>query len=97
MSEMLLYSECPAHNVHAALFSNFDGTLSLVVCARNGSEAGTSFQMSLALDKRPFARTFCVKLAPARSGMPVAKVTFEDLGESYVAIHFEPERRTAVV
>ena len=97
MSEMLLYAENAAFNVHAALFSNFDGTMSLVVCGRNGEESGRSLRMSLSMDRRPFARTFCVTLQPGKTGPPVAKVTFDDLGESYVAIHFESMRRSLVV
>jgi hypothetical protein len=93
LSEMVLYSEHPFHPIHAALFNNYDGTMTLVVCARTPEEIGSSFWVSLARDGQPFARTACITLRPGRSGnSPTDRITFDDLGENFTGIHFEAAR-----
>jgi len=92
LSEMLLYAEHPFHPVHAALFTNYDGTMTLVVCARTPEEIGNSFWVSLARAGQPFARTACITLRPGRGNAPTDRITFDDLGESFTGIHFESVR-----
>lgn len=93
LSEILLYAEHPFHPVHAALFSNYDGTLTLAVCARTPDELGRTFWVSLARDGQPFARTACITLRPGRGNHPTDRITFDDLGENFTGIHFEATGR----
>jgi hypothetical protein len=95
LSEILLYAEHPFHPIHAALFTNYDGTMTLVVCARTPEEIGSSFWVSLARDGQPFARTACITLRPGRGNAPTDRITFDDLGEHFTGIHFESARPTA--
>ncbi|MBM3787220.1 MAG: hypothetical protein FJW30_22920 [Acidobacteria bacterium] len=89
LSEILLYAEHPFQPIHAALFSNFDGTLSLVVCARDGSQAGRRYTVSLGDTGQPFAKSVQVTLRTARGENPSDSVTFEDTGLRFNAIRFE--------
>ena len=92
LSEILLYAEHPFQPIHAALFTNYDGTLTLSVCARTSDEIGSSFWLSLARDGQPFARTACMTLRPGRGNAPTDRITFDDLGEHFTGIHFEAAR-----
>ena len=92
LSEMLLYAEHPFHPIHAALFTNYDGTMTLVVCARTPDEIGSSFWVSLARDGQAFARTACITLRQGRGDAPTDRITFDDLGENFTGIHFEAAR-----
>lgn len=89
LSEMLLYGEHPVQPIHAALFSNFDGTLSLVVCARDGSQAGRKYIVSLGDPTQPFAKSVQVTLRAYRGETPSDSITFDDPGLPYNAIRFE--------
>lgn len=92
LSEMILYAEHPFHPIHAALFSNHDGTLTLTVCARTSEELGRTVWVSLARAGQPFARTACMRLNYGRGNHPADRITFDDLGEQFTAIHFESVR-----
>lgn len=92
MSSMVLYAEHPFHPVHAALFTNYDGTMTLVVCAKTPEELGRTFWVSLARDGKPFARTACITLRHGRGNNPSDRITFDDLGENFTGIHFEAAR-----
>jgi hypothetical protein len=95
LSAMILYAEHPFHPIHAALFTNYDGTLTLVVCARTPEELGRTFWVSLARDGQPFARTACITLRRGRGETPTDRITFEDFGETFTGIHFEAARPSA--
>ena len=92
LSEIVLYAEHPFHPIHAALFNNYDGTMTLVVCARTPDDIGRSFWLSLARDGQPFARTACITLRPGRGNSPTDRITFDDPGETFTGIHFEAVR-----
>ena len=79
-------------HLHAALFNNYDGTMTLVVCARTPDDIGRSFWVSLARDGQPFARTACITLRPGRGNSPTDRITFDDPGETFTGIHFEAVR-----
>ncbi len=88
MSEMLLYAEHPHLPIHAALFSNFDGTLSVVVGGRNGLNNTGGYTVSLAGVSRAAASAMEIVLRPTGESVP-ERVTFEDTGNPITGIRFE--------
>jgi hypothetical protein len=89
MSEMLLYTEHPFLPIHAALFSNFDGTYSVVVSGRDGQNHDDSYTVSLAGANRATASAMEIVLRPVRAGNAADLVTFEDSGSQFTGIRFE--------
>lgn len=82
MSEMILYTEHPFLPIHAALFSNFDSTYSVVVSDRNGMPCDGAYTVSLAGDRQ----TMEIALRPGEGGNAA---TFEDNGDQFTGIRFE--------
>ncbi len=84
MSDMLLYTDHPSLPIHAALFSNFDGTYSVVVSSRNGQNCDSAYTVSLA-----GSSAMEIVLRPATTGTPADNLTFEDSGNQITGIRFE--------
>lgn len=99
MSEMLLYTEHPFLPIHAALFSNFDGTCSVVVSGRDGRNCDDSYTVSLAGASRTAASAMEIVLRPVKAGNAADLVTFEDTGSHFTGIRFElrKDRPTAAI
>ena len=97
MSEMLLYTEHPFLPIHAALFSNFDGTMSVVVAGRNGQDCSDSYTVSLAGANSESASAMEIVVRPTHSGQPADRVTFEDTGSQFTGIRFEVKAEPVVV
>lgn len=89
MSDMLLYAEHPFLPIHAALFSNFDGTYSVVVSGRDGQECSGSYTVSLAGVTRATVNAMEIVLRPSKSGNAAENLTFEDTGGQFTGIRFE--------
>jgi hypothetical protein len=89
MSDMLLFAEHPFLPIHAALFSNFDGTYSAVVSGRNGQQCDGSYTISLAGVSRASIGAMEIVLRPASGGNAAERVTFEDTGNQITGIRFE--------
>ena len=89
MSDMLLYTEHPFLPIHAALFSNFDGTYSVVVSGRDGQNCDDSYTVSLAGANRAAASAMEIVLRPVKAGNAADLVTFEDSGSQFTGIRFE--------
>lgn len=89
MSDMLLYTEHPFLPIHAALFSNFDGTFSVVVSGRDGRNYDDSYTVSLAGANRAAASAMEIVLRPVKAGNAADLVTFEDSGSQFTGIRFE--------
>jgi hypothetical protein len=89
MSEMLLYAEHPHLPIHAALFSNFDGTLSVVVGGRNGLNNTGGYTVSLAGVSRAAASAMEIVLRPTGDHSVPERVTFEDTGNPITGIRWE--------
>jgi hypothetical protein len=81
MSEMVLYTEHPFLPIHAALFSNFDSTFSVVVSDRYGRPCDGAYTVSLAGD----LQSLDIVLRPGNRGA----ATFEDKGHQFTGIRFE--------
>lgn len=98
MSEMVLYTEHPYLPIHAALFSNFDGTYSVVVSGRNGQNYDNSYTVSLSGANPAGASAMEIVLRPADSGQTAERVTFEDTGNQFTGIRFDlrPEQMAVV-
>ncbi len=97
MSEMLLYAEHPHLPIHAALFSNFDGTFSVVVSGRNGQNCPGGYTVSLAGVNRASASAMEIVLRPSNDLSPADRVTFEDTGSQITGIRFELRAEKAQV
>ena len=89
MSEMLLYTEHPFLPIHAALFSNFDGTYSVVVAGRDGQDCSDSYTVSLAGAHSDSASAMEIVVRPSKDSQPGDRVTFEDTGSQFTGIRFE--------
>jgi hypothetical protein len=89
MSEMVLYTEHPYLPIHAALFSNFDSTYSVVVSGRDGQNCDDSYTVSLAGANRGGASAMEIILRPVKAGNAADHVTFEDSGNHFTGIRFE--------
>ncbi|MFN0106766.1 MAG: hypothetical protein ACKV2U_32315 [Bryobacteraceae bacterium] len=98
MTEMLLYTEHPFLPIHAALFSNFDSTYSVVVSGRNGQEYDGSYTVSFTGGGPADASAMEIVLRPANTGSAGDRVTFEDTGNQFTGIRFElrPDRALVV-
>ena len=98
MSDMLLFAEHPFLPIHAALFSNFDGTYSVVVSGRNGQECDGSYTVSLAGLSRASVGALEIVLRPTNGGNTIDNLTFADTGSPITGIRFElrPERTVVV-
>ena len=94
MSEMVLYAEHPFLPIHAALFSNFDSTYSVVVSGRDGLNCDDAYTVSFAGASRATAGAMEIVLRPVKNGHASDNVTFEDAGSQFTGIRFElrPER-----
>lgn len=88
LSEMLLYTEHPFLPLHAALFANFDGTLTVVVSGRNGRECPGAYKVTLARSSRAAAQSLEIVLRPG-DNTAAERVTFEDEGAHFTGIRFE--------
>ena len=88
MSEMLLYTEHPFLPIHAALFSNFDSTYSVVVSGRDGQNCDDSYTVSLAGANRAGVSAMEIVLRPGKEAN-ADPVTFEDTGSQFTGIRFE--------
>jgi len=89
MSEMLLYTEHPYLPIHAALFSNFDGTFSVVVSGRDGQNHDCAYTVSLSGANRAGASAMEIVLRPAKNRQDSERVTFEDTANQITGIRFE--------
>jgi hypothetical protein len=89
MSDMLLYTEHPFLPIHAALFSNFDSTYSVVVSGRDAQNCDDSYTVSLAGANRASASAMEIVLRPVKAGNAADLVTFEDSGSQFTGIRFE--------
>ena len=89
MSEMLLYTEHPFLPIHAALFSNFDSTYSVVVSGRDGQNCDDSYTVSFAGANCAAASAMEIVLRPVNAGNATDLVTFEDTGNQFTGIRFE--------
>ncbi|MBI2689515.1 MAG: hypothetical protein HYX27_24675 [Acidobacteria bacterium] len=98
MSEMVLYTDHPCLPIHAALFSNFDGTYSVVVSGRNGQNHDDSYTVSLSGANPTGASAMEIVLRPVDSGRAPDSVTFEDTGNQFTGIRFDlrPEHAAVV-
>ena len=88
MSDMLLYTEHPFLPIHAALFSNFDSTYSVVVGGRNGQNLDDSYTVSFT-GASLAAGAMEIVLRPVKAGAAADMVTFEDSGRPFTGIRFE--------
>jgi hypothetical protein len=97
MSDMLLYTDHPFLPIHAALFSNFDGTYSVVVSGRDGQNYDDSYTVSVAGASRA-ASAMEIVLRPVTS-QESGLLTFTDTGNQFTGIRFElrTDRRAVVV
>jgi len=89
MSDMLLYTDHPFLPIHAALFSNFDGTYSVVVSGRDGRNHDDSYTVSLNGANHATASAMEIVLRPVKAGNADDLVTFEDSGSQFTGIRFE--------
>lgn len=89
MSEMLLYTEHPFLPIHAALFSNFDGTFSVVVSGRDGQNCDGAYTVSLSRANRAGSSAIEIVLRPGKHRSAADQVTFEDMGNRFTGIRFE--------
>ncbi|MBL8238732.1 MAG: hypothetical protein JNM66_15010 [Bryobacterales bacterium] len=96
MSEMLLYTEHPFLPIHAALFSNFDGTMSVVVSGRDGRDCSDAYTVSLAGGSLESASAMEIVVRPSETNQPGDRVTFEDTGSQFTGIRFEVKAEPAV-
>lgn len=90
MSEMLLYTEHPYLPIHAALFSNFDGTCSVVVSGRDGRDLSAEYTVNLSGANAAGVSAMEIVLRPATR--PSDQLTFEDTGNQYTGIRFDLEK-----
>lgn len=90
MSEMLLYTEHPFLPIHAALFSNFDGTFSVVVSGRDGQNCDGMYSVSLSGANPAGASAMEIVLRPGKENHKVDGFTFDDgNGSQFTGIRFE--------
>lgn len=88
MSDMVLYTEHPYLPIHAALFSNFDGTYSVVVSGLDGRNYDDAYTVSLAGANRG-ASAMEIVLRPGKTGTEADNLTFEDNGSQFTGIRFD--------
>lgn len=96
LSRMVLYAEHPFHPVHAALFTNYDGTWTLSLCARAMASEGLAYRVALSRPGCPFARSVVLTPRPAPGRGTSDRITFDDCGDAYNAIHFIDTSRCQV-
>ena len=89
MSDMVLYTDHPYLPIHAALFSNFDGTYSVVVSGSNGQNYDDSYTVSLSGANQAGVSAMEIVLRPAKSGAQAEALTFEDTGNQFTGIRFD--------
>jgi hypothetical protein len=89
MSDMVLYTDHPYLPIHAALFSNFDGTYSVVVSGRNGQNYDDSYTVSLSGANQAGVSAMEIVLRPSRVGSSNDSLTFEDTGNQFTGIRFD--------
>lgn len=98
MSDMILYTDHPFLPIHAALFSNFDGTCSVVVSDRAGRNCEADYSVSLSGSKWAATGAMEVVLRPRGGNRPSELMTFEDTGSLFTGIRFEiPDEIPALV
>jgi hypothetical protein len=89
MSDMVLYTDHPYLPIHAALFSNFDGTYSVVVCGSNGQNHDDSYTVSLSGANQAGLSAMEIVLRPAKGDAHADGLTFEDTGNQFTGIRFD--------
>lgn len=89
MSDMVLYTDHPYLPIHAALFSNFDGTFSVVVSGRDGQNYDDAYTVSLAGANRAGVTAMEIVLRPGKTGTEADNMTFEDNGGQFTGIRFD--------
>ena len=89
MSDMVLYTDHPYLPIHAALFSNFDGTYSVVVSGSNGQNYDDSYTVSLSGANQSGFSAMEIVLRPAKTGTQSDGLTFEDTGNQFTGIRFD--------
>jgi hypothetical protein len=89
MSDMVLYTDHPYLPIHAALFSNFDGTYSIVVSGLDGQNYDDAYTVSLSGANRAGVSAMEIVLRPGKSGTEADNLTFEDNGNQFTGIRFD--------